>query len=57
MGEKDCKYYGKTVLNGNKCKLCLSLNSDKILDWPKLKALADNNLNVAKLMISLYDRV
>ena len=32
-----------------------SLPNDKILDWPKLKAFADNNLYVAKMMISLYD--
>ena len=33
------------------------LPDDKIFDWSKLKAFADNNLNVAKMMISLYDRV
>ena len=33
------------------------LADDKILDWSKLKAFADDNLNVAKIMISLYDRV
>ena len=30
---------------------------DKILDWPKLQVFADDNLNVAKMMISFYDRV
>ena len=34
-----------------------SLANDKILNRPKLKAFADDNLNVAKMMISLYDRV
>ena len=36
-----------------------SLPNDKILDMTKLKALnfADNNLNVNKMTISLYDRV
>ena len=33
------------------------LPGDKNLDWSKLKAIADNNLNVAKMIISLYDRV
>ena len=33
-----------------------SLSIDKILDLPKLKAFADNSLNDAKIMISLYDR-
>ena len=33
-----------------------ALPNDKILDWPKLKSLADDNLNVAKMMISLYGR-
>ena len=32
-----------------------SLPNNKILDRPKLKASADDNLNVAKMMISLYD--
>ena len=33
-----------------------SLPNDKILDCPKLKAFADDKLNVAKITISLYDR-
>ena len=33
------------------------LPDDKILDWSKLKAFADDNLKAAKMMISLYDRV
>ena len=33
------------------------LPDNKILDWSKLKAFAEDNSNVAKMMISLYDRV
>ena len=33
------------------------LPDDKILDFTKLKAFADDKLNVAKMMISLFDRV
>ena len=33
------------------------LPNDKILDVSKLKAIADNKLNVAKMIISLLDRV
>ena len=45
--------YGSTCIVN-----CLNpLPDDKILDWSKLKAFADDNLNVAKMMISLYDRV
>ena len=33
------------------------LLNDKILDVTKLKPLADDNLNVAKMKISLIDRV
>ena len=32
-----------------------SLPNDKILDLTKLKACADNKLDVAKIMISVYD--
>ena len=38
-------------------KFWSTLPNDNILDWPKLEAFADNNLNVAKIMISLYDSV
>ena len=34
-----------------------SLPNDKILDMTKLKAFADDKLNVATIMISLFDRV
>ena len=34
-----------------------SLPNDKILDATKLKAFADDKLNVAKMMISLFDGV
>ena len=30
---------------------------DKILDWSKLKAFADHNLNHTEVMIYLFDRV
>ena len=33
------------------------LPNDKILDLTKPKAFADNNLNVAKMTISVFDRV
>ena len=34
-----------------------SLPNDKILDWSKLKAFADENFNIAKTVISVCDRV
>ena len=34
-----------------------SLPNDKLLDQTKLKAFGDNKLNVAKMTISLYNRV
>jgi hypothetical protein len=34
-----------------------SLPNDKILGLTKLKAFADDKFNVAKMMISLFDRV
>ena len=33
------------------------LTDDKNFDWSKLKALADDKLNVTKMIISVYDRV
>ena len=36
---------------------CLTLPSDKILDWTKFKAFTDDKINVAEMMISLSDRV
>ena len=33
------------------------LPEDKILDWTELKAVANDKLDVAKIMISVYDRV
>ena len=41
-------------------KLTVSVNSlqnDKILDVTKLKAFADDKINVAQMMISVFDRV
>ena len=34
-----------------------SLPNDKILDWTKFKVIADNKLDVTKIMISLRNRV
>ena len=34
-----------------------SLLNNKILDWPKLKAFADDKMNVAEMMISVSDGV
>ena len=33
------------------------LPDDKILHWSKLKAFADDKLNVTKMIISVFDRV
>ena len=33
------------------------LPDDKLLDWSKLKAFADDKLNVTKMIISVFDRV
>ena len=33
------------------------LPDNKILDWSKLKAFADDKLNVTKIIISVFDRV
>ena len=33
------------------------LQNDKILDWSKLKAFADDKINVAEMMISVSDSV
>ena len=47
------------VFNSSKQNQVLfnSIPNDKILDWFKLKALADDKLKVAKMMIFLFDRV
>ena len=45
-------YVGNTV----KLYVIKSLPDDKILDWSKLKAFADNNLHVAQMMIYVFDR-
>ena len=37
-------------------RLFISLTNDKILDVTKLKAIADDKLNVAKLTVSLFYR-
>ena len=35
----------------------LLFTNNNILDWSKFKASADDNLNVAKIMTSLHDRI
>ena len=35
----------------------MSSTNGRILDWSKLKAFADDEINVAEMMISLSDRV
>ena len=43
---------------GGKLMLCLTLlPNDKILDVNKFKALADDKINVAQMMIFVFDRV
>ena len=38
--------------------ICInSLPNDKILDWSKLKAFADDKINVLKMMIFIFDRI
>ena len=39
------------------CQLTNSVPNDKILDWSKLKAFADDNLYTAHMMIYAFDRV
>ena len=34
-----------------------SLPNDKILDWSKFKAFADNKRKLAKMMVFVFDRV
>ena len=34
-----------------------SLPNNKILDWSKLKAFADNKIKILKIMIIVFDRV
>ena len=43
---------------GKPCIMIInSLPNNKILDWTKLKAFADDKLDNAKIMISVYDWV
>ena len=35
----------------------LTLPGDKVLDWSKLKAVADNKRTLAKIIIIVFDRV
>ena len=57
LGHSDiviCKYFQFGL--GNILSFALFFLNDKLLDWPKLITLIDDNLNVAKI-ISLYNRV
>ena len=44
-------------LKGWDSSLYSSLPNKNFLDWTKFKALADDKLNVAKIMIYVFDRV
>ena len=48
--EEMCKFY-------KNFQYINPLPDDKILDWSKLKAFADDKLNVTKMIISVFDRV
>ena len=50
-------YMGKTFGNVTTADNLNSLPNVKILDVTKLESLADNKLNIAKMMISPFDRV
>ena len=51
--QKSCYlYFWKIVTNKSN-----SLLNDKILDWTEFKAFADIKLNVAKITISVFDKV
>ena len=39
------------------CSVIKPLPDDKILDWSKLKAFAEDKSNVTKMIISVFDRV
>ena len=54
----------RTIFFKNNARLCLTscvlfnpLPNDKIFDWSKLKAFADDNLKVVKMMIDVIERV
>ena len=38
-------------------KIVNSLPNDKILDWSKLKAFADDNIKVLNIIIFVFDRI
>ena len=50
----------KKLRQGLNFILCSRLNSlpkDSFLDWTKFKAFADNKLDVAKMIISVFERI
>ena len=50
--------YSMIIHNRLYCKNTLnSLPNDKILDWSKLKAFADDKIKVLKMMVFVFDRV
>ena len=51
------KRAGKHGKGAGRKKRIKSLLNNKILDWSKFKAFADDKLNVARIMISVSDRV
>ena len=51
------KRAGRHGKGAGRKKRIKSLLNNKILDWSKFKAFADDKLNVARIMISVSDRV
>ena len=49
MGNKSSSYEGKTQFN--------SLPNNKILDWSKLKAFADDNINMTQKLKYVLERL
>ena len=59
--DRRCKWCYETSITrketSNKFLPFNSLPYDKILDWSKLKAFADENFNITKTIISVCDKV
>ena len=51
------KRAGRHEKGAGRKKRIKSLLNDKILDWSKFKVFAEDKLNVARIMISVSDRV
>ena len=51
-----CQRIYKTIFERKKI-LFNSLPNDKILAWPKLKGIADDKLDVVKMMNSIFDQL